>query len=162
MFGHTMTRSLKTVEELLMRLAALFVALSLWFGIPLHANAQWQQTNGPGGRQINALLADGPLMFAGTPGGVFLTTNGGASWSPSSIGLTNTFVNALIRKDAALFAGTAGGVFSSTDFGTTWTAANNGLPVLDVKALAVIGTTLYVGTLDGVYRTTNNGTTWDR
>jgi hypothetical protein len=58
---------------------------------------------------VNALAVSGANLFAGTDGGVFLSTNNGTSWTAASTGLTNTFVNALAVSGTNLFAGTSGG-----------------------------------------------------
>jgi hypothetical protein len=124
--------------------------------------AQWVQTNGPYGGTVNALVASGTNLFAGTyDGGVFLSTNNGTSWSQT--GLTNTNVHALAVSGTNLFAGTGwAGVFLSTDNGTSWTAVNTGLTNTNVYALAVSGTNLFAGTLYNgrVFLSTNNGTSW--
>jgi len=94
---------------------------------PLHA--QWIQTNGPGGGHVRTFAVSGTNLFAGTIGGVFLSTNNGTSWTAASTGLTNYYVWALAVSGTNLFAGTyGGGVFLSTNNGTTWTAASAGLP----------------------------------
>jgi hypothetical protein len=55
----------------------------------------------------------GTNLFAGTGGGVFLSTNNGTSWSKVDTGLTNTYVNVFaVSPNGAggtnLFAGTEG------------------------------------------------------
>ena len=69
--------------------------------------AQWVQTNGPYGGMINSLAVSGTNLFAGTGGGVFLSTNNGKSWTPT--GLTRAWVSALAVSGTNLFAGTWGG-----------------------------------------------------
>ena len=116
---------------------------------------QWTQTNGPYGGNITALLSvSGGNLFAGTNGGVFLTTNNGQSWTAVNNGLTNQHVDALAVSGSNLFAGTyGGGVFLSTNNGQSWTAVNNGLTNQLVPALAVSGGNLFAGTWgSGVFR----------
>jgi uncharacterized protein (TIGR03437 family) len=130
--------------------------------------ARWTQTAGPEGATVRALLVQGSNVFAGTQGGIFRSTNDGASWTPASNGLTGQFVTALAANGTTLFAGTvgtsyviaSGGVFRSTDNGATWTPANNGLGSLEIQSLGVNGTTLFAGTPNGVYRSTDNGANW--
>lgn len=72
------------------------------------------------------------ILYAGTStGGVFISNDGGASWTEANVGLTNLNITALIisatRSSTTLYAGTSGaGVFKSTDGGATWqpTGAN--------------------------------------
>jgi hypothetical protein len=51
----------------------------------------------------------GSNLFAGTNGGVFLSTNNGTSWTAVNTGLTSTIVLSLAINGSNLFAGTAGG-----------------------------------------------------
>ena len=124
---------------------------------------------GPEGGIINALAID-PVtpstLYAGTEGGVFKTTDGGANWSAVSTGLTHTNVLALALDPATpttLYAGTYGGVFKSTDGGANWSAVNTGLTDNTVNILAIdptTPTTLYAGTGDGIFKSTNGGGDW--
>jgi ligand-binding sensor domain-containing protein len=102
----------------------------------------------------------GSNLFAGTYGGVFLSTNNGTSWTAVNTGFRNTSVPAFAVSDSNLFAGTyGGGVFLSTNNGTTW--VNSGLSDLDVIALVVHDSNLFAGTgYGGVFLSTNNGTSW--
>src|ERR1035437_5473395 len=93
--------------------------------------AQWVQTNGPGGGDIPCFAVSGSHLFAGTFGnGVYLSTNSGTSWTAVNNGLpASSFITALAVSGTNIFAGTygyGGGVFLSTNNGTTWTAVNNG------------------------------------
>lgn len=45
------------------------------------ANAQWVQTNGPGGGCIACLAVSGSKIFAGADGGLYLSSNNGVSWT---------------------------------------------------------------------------------
>jgi hypothetical protein len=118
------------------------------------------------GSVINTLVFDGKSLLAGTEGaGVFLSNNGGTTWTAINTGLTdstdNAMVNSIIVVGTHLFAGTRGGVFLSTNGGTTWTAMNNGLTNRIVYALALTGANLFAGTYGGgVFLSTNSGTTW--
>ncbi|MCX6145244.1 MAG: T9SS type A sorting domain-containing protein [Ignavibacteriales bacterium] len=123
--------------------------------------AQWLQTNGPYGGKVNCFTVSGTNLFAGTYGGVFLSTNNGTSWTAVNTGL-NTSVLSLAVSGTNLFAGTSGGgVFHSTNNGTSWTAVNTGLTNTYVFALAISGANLFAGTSGGgVFLSTNNGTSW--
>jgi len=129
------------------------------------ARGQWVQTLGPS--TIRCLATSGTNLLAGTWGGVFLSTNNGASWTQLNTGLLDTNVTALAVSGTNLFAGSSthysggvGGVFLSTNNGTSWTQASTGLTNTDAHALAVSGTNLFVGTGGGVFLSTNNGTSW--
>ena len=121
---------------------------------------------------ISALAID-PLtpttLYAGTPGGVFKSTDGGASWSAS--GLIKPSVLAIDPlTSTTLYAG-SGGVFQSTDGGASWSASGRLAPWPGaVAALAIdplTPTTLYAGTvgyspdsLGDLYKTTDGGASW--
>ena len=104
---------------------------------------------------VNALVIDPAnpsTIYAGIAapsGGVYKTTNGGASWSAASNGLTVPPLNFVPTISALLldptnplvvYAGTTGsGVFKSTDGGLNWTPASSGLSSRLVGALAARG-----------------------
>ena len=69
-------------------LLSCLVAFILNFDI---ADAQWIQTNGPNGCQVNCLAVCGTNLFAGTTsgGGIFLSTNNGTNWTPVNAGLSS-------------------------------------------------------------------------
>jgi len=103
-------------------------------------------------------------------GGVFKSTNGGASWtrSLSTPAAAQTLVIDPINS-STVYVGTLGaGVFKTTDGGATWNSANTGLPVSAlVFSLAIdlsTPTILYAGTFgtsgERVFKTTNSGATW--
>ena len=108
-------------------------------------------------------------------GGVFKSTDGGATWAAT--GLSHPAVRALAIDPTApstLYTGTfeysgiAGGAFKSTDGGDTWSAISTGLPAgalgIWINALAIDPTmpsTLYAGTYSGgVFKSTDGGSTW--
>src|SRR5437879_1737208 len=90
------------------------------------SQAQWQQTSGPYGGVVQCYTVSGSNIFAGCYyGGVFMSTDTGASWTPKNNGLTTTIVTALASSGPNLFCGTPGdGAFISTDNGASWTAIN--------------------------------------
>jgi photosystem II stability/assembly factor-like uncharacterized protein len=80
------------------------------------------------------------IIYAGTDGGVFKSTDGGASWNAINSGLTNTKVTSLAidpSDPSTIYAGTNGGVFESTDKGANWSAINSGLTNTHVTSLAI-------------------------
>lgn len=124
----------------------------------------WQQTNGPTGGSVQALLlTPAGHLFAGTPGsGIFRSTDEGDTWTQINMGLTNLDVRAFARNlSGHLFAGTAGGVFRSSDHGDAWEQISTGLASTNIRAFVVndLGY-LFAGTAGGVFGLPNNGTTW--
>jgi photosystem II stability/assembly factor-like uncharacterized protein len=120
-------------------------------------------------------------IYASAGGDVFVTTNGGSSWtkidpvaSPSTslefnsiaIDPTNSQIAYIV---AASFGDITGGahVWKTTNGGTNWTSITGNLPnlpvwsiVIDPQGAGISNDILYIGTDNGVYRSTNAGTTW--
>src|SRR6516225_4491156 len=91
----------------------LLVLVLCCFGKPTVASAQTWTSNGPEGGYIQALAIDPTTpatVYAGTiRGGVFKSTDGGASWVDTQ--LTNTVVQALTIDPASprtIYVGTYG------------------------------------------------------
>jgi hypothetical protein len=121
--------------------------------------AQWIQVKA--GISVSALAVSGTNIFAGTDGGVYLSTNKGTSWT--SAGLSNNWIWSFAVSGTNIFAGLAGGgIFLSTNNGKKWTSLSDSMvgSILYVSALAVSGTNLFAGTVAGVYRSSDNGTNW--
>ena len=127
-------------------------------------------SGGPYGGDIRALAID-PVnpasVYAGTPSGVFKSSNSGESWAAVNMGLTDEYVNALAidpATPATLYAGVDSGVLKSIDSGRTWAAANSGPMIPAVSALAInpmTPATLYAGTFGGgVFKSTDSGASW--
>jgi PKD repeat protein len=105
--------------------------------------------------------------------GVFLSTDGGASWSPRNTGMTLSTVTSLItlptNANTVLAAGFAdrcnqggdanGGIYRSTDKGTSWTQVLD-RAVEDVVAVPGTSTVYASAPGSGVYRSTDGGATW--
>jgi len=165
-----MQRLSRLSKSLLIGLLALFISLSQ--PIPVSAGFNTWSSIGPEGGWIYALAIDPTTPstpYAGTyGGGMFKSTNGGATWSAVNTGLSNKEVWALAIDPIntnTIYVGTYGGVFKSANGGATWSAVNNGLTNTAVFALAIDPTnsnTLYAGTYfgGGVFKSTNGGTNW--
>jgi photosystem II stability/assembly factor-like uncharacterized protein len=116
---------------------------------------------------ISALVTD-PFnpgtIYAGTPRGVFKTTDSGANWAARSTGIVNRAVSALAINlgDGTLYAGTPAGVFTSSDGALSWTNSSNGTTPASVRAFLFepgSTTTIYAATPGGVYKTTDSAAT---
>jgi len=128
----------------------------------------------PGGPSITAVIPHPQgaqrLYAASRSQGVFLSTDGGGTWSAVSTGLDSEAarnVRAILFADggAALYAGTAAGVFKSTDDGASWSPVNNGLDVrsvLSLRSLPGSPDIIIAGTQGGgVFKTTDGGASWE-
>jgi photosystem II stability/assembly factor-like uncharacterized protein len=122
----------------------------------------WAAT-GPGPQMVHAILLDpttpGALYAASSAllgqGRVFVSNNGGTSWSEYIVEPTAGTVSSLaITSDSSmLFAGVAGrGVFLSQDRGQTWSESDNGITQFSISSLAIApGSpwTIFAGTRRG-------------
>ena len=121
-----------------------------------NANAQWKPTSNPPGGSVWAMAVIGSKIFAGTAsGGVYLSTDEGATWLKRNGAFPNMQVWALATKGTDIYAGTGGsfgaGVYKSSDDGITWT---NITPVgmsssSNVRSLALNDTVIFAGTFGG-------------
>lgn len=111
---------------------------------------------------IWSLATIGTNVFAGTDGGgVFLSGNWGASWTPFNSGLTNQragalYVWCLAAVGGSLFAGTDGdGAFLSINASSNWASVNSGflagLTNSTILSLAAVGGKVFAGTVGGLY-----------
>lgn len=106
------------------------------------------------------------VVYVASDGGIYVSTDTGATWSPVNAGLPITcstdplgvvtcdggpWVLAAGTGEGAVWAGGRRGLYHSTDRGTTWTVADEGLEGLSVSSLAFGpgGRVLLVGTRNG-------------
>ncbi len=112
---------------------------------------------------------DPAILYVGTDGGgLFKTSNGGASWS--EIGDLSSFSISAIAVDPAdptdLFIGTVGtadGVLRSQNGGLTWQALLRGLDdprSREINALVLGGPTLHAATPAGIFEYTSSDAAW--
>jgi uncharacterized protein (TIGR03437 family) len=122
------------------------------------------------------------MYAAGVAGGVWKTTNGGASWTPISDLIANLGVCALAMAPdnpdviyagtGESFAGTIGltgnGVFKTIDGGATWThlastAKNSNFTLVNKIVVSPNNSqVVYAATNSGVWRSLDGGTSWSR
>ena len=113
----------------------------------------------------------GPGVYVSSmTGGIRVSTDSGATWSPVNVGLPSIAPSALVPGAAAglWFAGSAGnGVFRTTDGGATWTGPGEafagllfGWVVVDPAADATLWYANPWGGGAGVFRSLDAGATW--
>lgn len=162
------SRKVNIVKVSLCHLSLFFVML--FFG-SMESHAQWTQTTGPYGAVIHAIAVNGTGVYAGTfGGGIFLSTDTGASWNSVNQGLTDRSITAFAVNEENIFAGSFGGkVYLSTNNGASWADVSGNLPALaGIFSLAIShpgggsATSIFAATSMGVYVSRNNGSTWNQ
>ena len=135
-----------------------------------------------GGRTRTIIInPDNPnIMFAGgVAGGIWKTTNAGASWTPIADLIANIAVTCMAfdpRNANTIYAGTGegffnsdgvrgAGIFKSTDAGATWsrlanTATTDFYYVNDIIVSTNDSRRVYAATRSGVWRSTDEGLNW--
>ena len=145
------------------RAAGLFVLTFLFWLRPTVA-AQWAPTNGPEGGQINQIaVVPGSALtaYAATTGGLFKTTDAGASWSLCASGGQHVKAIAIDpSQSSTIYASDYySGLSKSTDAGGQWTlVSQNSLDGL-VFSPANPGT-LFAFAWDAILQSTDGGASW--
>lgn len=102
-------------------------------------------------------------VYAGLDGGgVYKSTDGGASWNAARSGIEGLNVYALAMDPlagSAVYAGTNNGLYRTFDGGASWHPANPGNADF-ILALAASGSNIYAGTASGVFRSGDGGANW--
>ncbi len=150
----------------------------------LTANAGWT-AHGPGniGGRTRAIVVhpanSARLYAASVGGGVWRSTDSGASWIPLDDHMANLAVCSLVIDPTdpnRLYAGTGegfsnvdairgDGIFTSSDGGQTWTqmpstAGTADFHYVNSLALSSNAQTMLAGTTSGIFRSTDGGVTW--
>jgi PKD repeat protein len=111
----------------------------------------------------NILIGTGDRDAGDAPGlGIFKSTNGGASWAPSSTGMGNKIVGRMIQNPAnaqIILAATSGGIYRSSDGGANWAMTQTG-NFKDIHFKPGDPNLVYAAAGASFYRSTNNGTSF--
>jgi photosystem II stability/assembly factor-like uncharacterized protein len=135
------------------------------------------QPNGIGRTTTIAFHPTDPnRLYVGTPnGGLWASTDGGATWATQTDFLPTLGVSAILVDPvtpATMYIGTGDkdandasglGVYKTTNGGTTWTASSTGMGDLTVHGMRFDpdgSSTVIAATTDGIYRSTNGGANW--
>ena len=103
----------------------------------------------------------------GFGGGLFMTTDAGASWRDINRGIVGSEVTDVATDDTLglVYATTSGGFYSSADNGATWAQRNNGLTDPRLTSMAVVKSlpgTIVVGARSELFQTRDSGQSWQR
>ena len=144
-------------------------------GVYLSTNngSSWMPVNtGLTNKIISSFAINGTSIFAWTgispglggvvtgAGGVFLSTNNGASWNDITneigIGGNKYTVKSLAVINNNIFAGTDNGFYLSTNNGTNWLLIGD----VYIRSMVVRGSNIFAATKYDVFLSTNNGINW--
>lgn len=126
--------------------------------------------NGLSVRTIIQSPVNASVFMAGTEDdGVYISADGGVTWSQKISGLIHKTVYAIAVdpvNPSRVYLGThGGGVCRSTDGGESWVSSSDGLKNPDVHSLVIVPSrpeTLFAGTLNGgLFRSTDGGGHWE-
>ena len=132
--------------------------------------AQWV-TGGPAGETINSIVVSGSGVFASGPGGIFVSSDNGGSWTTANNGLIDTDIFCMAVSGSNIYAGGkigyGGGIYTSTNNGASWTSLNAQSDLINetdsyIAGLAAVGPNLMVSTGEGFFVSPDNGTTWSK
>lgn len=114
----------------------------------------WTQSDSGLLSRIYALGASSTSVFAGTPSGLYSTSDDGHTWLLS---LPKYIRSIMITGDADVFVGTTNGLHYSSDNGSTWSS-----PILggDIYDLAATGTHIFANVSYGLVQSSDFGTSW--
>jgi photosystem II stability/assembly factor-like uncharacterized protein len=119
--------------------------------------------------------SDPSVLYAPTSRGVYKSVDGGATWHPSSKGMTDASVYATAvdpTMPSTIYAATSAGVMKSVDGGATWATmpgitggqmfgSNEGMGGgYDLLVAPSSPSVLYFWTTDGLWRSDDGGSTW--
>lgn len=128
-------------------------------------NAQWKQTKGPEGGNIQSLVAKEGIIFAGTQNEIYLSKDEGKTWllnkrKYSRVFLFGSRVYAL-ASNFDLSNNPSTRIIFTENSGQSWTATDNNLKTSYVYSLGFHNGNLYAGTYGkGILFSANNGLSW--
>lgn len=130
--------------------------------------ASWEKA-GPEGGSVEALVfhpTNPSILYAGTQGGVYKTTDGGATWVLKNSGLIlSRFVVSLAidpSNPETLFAGHYGGISKTTDGGENWDDKGAQTGGFIFAIVVQSSNIIYAGSFGGgMFKSTDGGNQWN-
>ncbi len=117
---------------------------------------------------VSSYFAIDPVMFVGTPRGLFVSRDGGEHWRPTGQAVVSGAIRDIAWPGAALFVATDNGLLESRDGGHTWKAVGEGLPKGPLLSAAASrffeqDPVVFVGSDgEGLYKSRDGGETFEK
>ena len=119
------------------------------------------------GRGIASICINGETVVAGTfSNTVFISTNHGATWDSSSLGVPDLLLRAIACAGKFIFAGGytlgtyPGGLYRTSDNGSSWIALDSDLTSSGIFSIAVLNSDIFIATQRGVFYSNDTGDHW--
>ena len=140
-----------------LKLAKVFAVLS--FLMTNLCYGQWMKKC-PEGGSVNCFVKNGTDLFAGTFGGVYKSSDNGATWTLSNSGIDILDIRCMLVTSSKIYAGSSGGIYSSSDGGANWSLC--GFANKRIYAMVELNNTIFsINRNDwGVYKSIDGGVTW--
>lgn len=108
---------------------------------------------------VLSIAAKDSYVFAGTPAGLYVSSNKGNTWL---LAYPASGIISVQKTGNRVYAvKSSGGVILSNNNGSTWADKNNGITDLNITSLsAIYGDYAYTGTHSGIFFTSNAGASW--
>jgi photosystem II stability/assembly factor-like uncharacterized protein len=111
-------------------------------------------------------LDQNTIFIGGQANGLFISTNLGVTWKPTSTSVPEKYIYGLtVLQDGTIYCAFGGSIYSSGDMGNTWQSLNGDLNNIDVFRLVIDPSNdkiMYASTLGGMYRSTDGGSAWEQ
>ena len=134
------------------------------------ASAQWVQSNGPYGGEINEMIVSANFIYASTNEGIFSTSNQGQTWNKIFEGYSPS----IAAEGNKVVLGNEKGVYISNDNGKNWKKIKGWDSEISntklINAIAISGNRIFVSRIPDIYNsndigglfyTSNNGLNWN-
>jgi photosystem II stability/assembly factor-like uncharacterized protein len=134
-----------------------FIILALSPSQLLHA--QWVPTSGPYGGSVWSFGRNDDFLFCSTQfGGVFRSSDNGASWSE----INSDYAKACVAvRGSEVLLGTYHGIVRSIDNGNHWIADNSVLKEMHITSIVYYGSDIIASAASNrVFRTSDGGKSW--
>lgn len=128
------------------------------------AGVTWNQNYSvANGIYLNSITAfdENNIAIAGTSKSVYISANGGTSWTAKSVGTGVNYAILAVPGTSTLFvAGNSDRIYKSNDKGVTWNAGSSASGIIYSIYFTSSSNGWAVGNSGKIYKTVNGGDTW--